>query len=229
MFTMVPTILNVAVPVLGPSSSLLHLDGANGSTSFPDFYPKTWTRNGTSSAISTAQSKFGGASLAVGTGGQTGGATNNGIKTVSTADIVFGTGDFTVDWQQYWRSFTDFQTVIDKGGTNVDGLLLQTGSGDGKIVVYVSGSALLAESTAPTLNTWNQYQLTRSGSTMTLKRNGTTTATATLSGNNLNSTANWCWGAYADGTYATDSYLDDCRITKGTALAYTNQTAAWPN
>jgi len=209
-------------------ASLLHLDGADGSTTFTDSQGRTWARNGTHTKISTAQSKFGGASMKVGNGGETGGSTANGIKTNNTSDLVFGTGAWTIEWQQFWSSFADFQTVLDKGGTGSGALLLQTSSGSGQISVYVNGATVLAEPTAPATGVWLQYQLKYDGTVLTLTREGATPVTQTLS-INLTNTAQFSWGAYADGTYATDSYLDECRITKGTALPYATQTAPWPD
>jgi hypothetical protein len=72
---------------------LLHMDGTNGSTTFTDTNAggsaHTWTANG-NAQISTAQSKFGGASgLFDGTGDY--------ITTPDHADYTLGSGDFTID------------------------------------------------------------------------------------------------------------------------------------
>lgn len=69
--------------------SLLHMDGANGSTTFTDQKGKTWTPNG-NVQISTAQSVFGGSSAAFD-------GVNDSLSIASHADFGFGTGDWTVE------------------------------------------------------------------------------------------------------------------------------------
>lgn len=74
--------------------SLIHFDGTNGSTSFPDNTmagsSHSWTANGTA-ALSTAQFKFGTASLLL--------DGSSWINTADSTDFAFGTADFTWD---YW-------------------------------------------------------------------------------------------------------------------------------
>src|SRR5687768_6144765 len=69
--------------------ALLHMDGADGSTTFTDESGKTWTARG-DAQIDTAQSVFGGAS---------GRLDGNGdfVDTPDHADWDFGSGDFTLD------------------------------------------------------------------------------------------------------------------------------------
>ena len=225
MFTMLPAAIQQAAstpvdPFFADVVSLLHLN-----TNFFDQIGKTWAANG-GTAISTSHPKFGTGSLNV--GGSVGPTTNAGITTPSSTDFDFGTGDFTIDWQQYWTSFADFQNTLDRGGTASGALLLETGSGDGKIIVYMGGSVICSESSAPTLNAWHQYQLKRAGTTVTVTRDGAVTATGSSSAN-LGLTAAFCWGAYASGANATASYIDEARITKGVARTYATQTAPWPD
>lgn len=74
---------------------LLHLDGADASTTITDSNAggaaKTWTANG-NAQIDTAQSKFGGASLLCD-------GTGDYVSTPDHADLTLGAGDFTVDLQ----------------------------------------------------------------------------------------------------------------------------------
>jgi hypothetical protein len=71
------------------ASLLLHFDGANNSTTFTDSSSNNYsvTRGG-SATISTAQSKFGGASLAL---------DGDGDYVSTTAPIELGSGDFTIE------------------------------------------------------------------------------------------------------------------------------------
>ncbi|MEI6144012.1 MAG: LamG-like jellyroll fold domain-containing protein [Candidatus Berkelbacteria bacterium] len=77
---------------------LLHQDGTNGSTAFTDSEPtpKTVSANG-SAQISTAQSKFGGAS------GLYNGSSDY-LSAPDSADWSLGTGDFTIDTQAYFST-----------------------------------------------------------------------------------------------------------------------------
>src|SRR5262245_3861014 len=78
--------------------SLLHMDGADATTSFPDdgqSHAHTWTANG-NVQVDTAQSKFGGASALFDGAGDF-------LTTTDDTDFQFGTGDWTVD---FWVRFS---------------------------------------------------------------------------------------------------------------------------
>lgn len=78
-------------PYWGNVVSLLPFDGANGSTTFTDQVSgRVWTPNG-SAQISTARSKFGGAS------GLFANATSDGIVCNADASLAIGTADFTIE------------------------------------------------------------------------------------------------------------------------------------
>ena len=69
--------------------ALLHLDGANGSATFTDQKGHTFTAGG-SATLSTAQQKFGSASLVLN------GSTQY-ITSATSADWEMGSGDFTIE------------------------------------------------------------------------------------------------------------------------------------
>lgn len=85
----------------GPSGNdaftklLMHFDGADGSGTMPDSSPAAHGNAlvGGGATISTAQKKFGTASLSLS-------GTKN-IGYASHADWEFGAGDFTIDWWEY--------------------------------------------------------------------------------------------------------------------------------
>lgn len=91
--------------------SLVHMDGADGVTTFLDELGKTWTVSG-GAQIDTAQSVFGGASGYFDGDGDY-------ITTPATTDFQFGSGDFTID---FWAR-------ID--GTQSSGQLFQMGGQSG--------------------------------------------------------------------------------------------------
>ncbi len=80
--------------------SLLHMDGADASTTFTDSAvggTHTWTARG-NAQLDTAQKEFGTAS------GLFNGAAGTKVDTDDSADWSFGTGNFTVD---FWVMFND--------------------------------------------------------------------------------------------------------------------------
>jgi hypothetical protein len=205
--------------------SLLHFDGANGSTVFTDQVGKTWTPIGGAN-ISTAQSKFGGASGNFSTPG------TGPIGTPAHADFNFGTKDFTVEWFQDWFGTNEFQTAFDYGYTSAGGILLQSDGSTGKYILYVNGSAVCTEATAPTVGTWYHYAVVRVGDTFTIYRNGVATATGTSSAS-ISNTANFnVGGDVSGGGHYAKSWLDEFRVTKGFArytAPFTPPTVAHPN
>ena len=88
-------------PNIASVSLLLSGNGINGSTSIIDSSPspKTVTAFG-NAQISTAQSKFGGASIAFD-------GVSDYLTVASSAGLTFGTGDFTIELWLYVISYTN--------------------------------------------------------------------------------------------------------------------------
>lgn len=201
------------------TSALLHFDGVDGSTTFTDETGKSWTAGG-SVEIDTARSVFGTAS------GLFPDAPTQlpHITTANHADFDFGTGDFTIDFRMYWtdKASATFQTIYDRNYTSSGGLLIQSSSATGadvrKMVVYINGVTVLTESSAASTGTFIHYRLTRSGTTVTMARNGTSTGSGTSSASISNS-ANLRIGARSSVTqYAITGNMDELLILKGLAL-----------
>src|SRR3990167_7740340 len=88
------------------TSLMLHMDGADASTTFTDETGKTVTANG-NAQIDTAQSKFGGAAALFDGAGD--------YLTVSgSADWDLGTGDFTIDF--WFRSAIESPNIDYRSG-----------------------------------------------------------------------------------------------------------------
>jgi hypothetical protein len=210
-------------------SLLLHMDGANGSTTFTDNSPtpKTVTAVG-DAQISTAQSKFGGAS------GYFDG-TGDYITVPYTSAFDFGSGNFTIELWVY------------RTGVNANGSRLWNANGDfynqvdislgvaGEFAAYgtTSGSAWNAWS-APsigsvTANQWVHLAIVRNGGTVTGYINGTgVVLTSSLGGaalvNGTNGATTRSIGGQAGANRALIGYIDDFRITKGAARYTANFT-----
>jgi hypothetical protein len=215
-------------------SLLLHGNGTNGSTTITDssLTPKTVTAFG-NAQISTAQSKFGGASIAFDGDGDY-------LTTPDTGGFRFGIGDYTVEAWIYQTARSSFAGGITGNGfydgTKDNGWNLDVNS-SGVLRFYSSATGLATElvtsgATLISLNTWTHVAAARSGNTLSLYINGTSRGSVTSANNE-----NWS-GANAQlkvgtlqtnvaiGTTATsfNGYIDDLRITKGVARYTANFT-----
>jgi len=202
---------------------LLHMDGASGGTSFIDnSYSKKPITVAGNTNTSTAQQKFGATSAYFD-------GTGDYLSLADTADLKFGTGDFTVEAWVYVTATPSVQKAMIAGrqeyGTNSD-WVFQVQS-DLKVSVYFNSNTTTYVSVAAlSLNTWTHIAMCRSGSSLVLFVGGTGT-THTFSG----STESTVSGVYTIGAdQAGDEanltgYIDDLRIVKGRALYTADFTA----
>jgi hypothetical protein len=205
-------------------SLLLHMDGSNGSTTFTDSSSNalTVTANG-NAQISTAQSKFGGASGYFDGNGDYLSATQN-------AAYAFGTGDFTVEAWIYPTSFAaTYQTIAaTRGLAGVSTGWSCSLVSDGSLILYTNGFAYTGTVTgAVTLNAWSHIAMVRSSGNFQVYVNGTANRSSSVALTN-DFTLQTFWvgivGGNASGEPFT-GYIDDLRITKGVARYTANFTA----
>lgn len=212
-----------ADPYYGYTSLLLHMDGTNASTNFVDSGPNALAVTASGSAqISTAQSKFGGAS------GSFDGSTDR--ITAVTTNSTF-TGDFTWECWFYPTSDTNTYKALFSAGSETTGryVLLQYGSNI--VVDLYAVSQNINVSCGITANSgWHHVALVRSGTTVTLYYDGVSKATATRSGTVGNTNGFFC-GNNSAGTNPYNGYIDDLRVTKYARYtsAFTPPTQAHPN
>ena len=235
-----PAFLSVAAggetdPYFSNVSLLLHGDGTNGSTTIVDSSPSTKTVSALNGAqISTAQSKFGGASIAF--DGQ------NDYLSSTSSDFAVGTSDFTTEAFLYINSFNNFNTVVGtrKGSINstTGWSLGYTGTPGGQfpsyaLFFYTNGGPFSAANLL-SLNTWYHVAVSREGSTIRLFLDGTIVGT---SSNTQNLTDDVLFvGAMRNNSGAiqepSNGYIDEVRVTKGVARYtsnFTPPTAPFPN
>ena len=200
-------------PYYSAVSLLLHMNGANGSTTFTDssLNNLTVTPNG-SIAISTTQSKFGGASAYF---------DGTGDYLSFTGGMPSGAGtEFTIECWVRLDDLADYRMITRTVG-GIDFYVVP----DGSISVGRSGVVGIAASATGliTAGTWYHIALTRDTSNnYKIYINGVQVASGT---NSFSVTAATTIG-YSEysGSHYFKGYIDDLRITKGVSRYNSNFT-----
>jgi len=176
--------------------------------------------------ISTSVVKYGTGSLAFD-------GTGDYLKVPASPNLIFGTGDFTIECWIYVSSNPAQYTAIVSNWAGADpAWILDFSNGSGNIRFNDNGNLYLTSSSTLTTGQWNHVAVSRSGTSLKMFFNGTSVATATNSTSFGSASAGVFVGAYYDGTYPLNGYIDDLRITKGYArytANFTAPTAAFPN
>lgn len=227
---------NVYDPFFSDVQLLLPMNGTNGSAAFTDESSNgfTVTANG-NSAISTSQSKFGGAAAAF---------DGSGDWLEIAYDPAFDlTGDFTVEcWFYPTASSGDFPRLWAFGNYNAANSMTLSFVNDGSasggsITLDFNGPQYQSAAGLVSLNAWQHIAVVRSGSTVKVYLDGTERLSqGSLSApvqrsqpfiiGNLHGFTGYTIAAFA-------GYIDDLRITSGTngaryTAAFTPPTAPHP-
>lgn len=215
--------------------SLLHMEGANGSTTFTDQIGKSWA--GTSSAqITTAQFAAGAASLQL---------TNAGdrITTANSTDFDFGGGDFTIEANVRLSNLTGasvFRGVISKRTTfssNNSWCLGATQNNGGFFFEFstsgTTNAATVSVSMALSINTWYGLAVSRVGTSLYVFVNGSLAQTYAIGSSVLatvsNSTIIGTTGSSETGSFnAWIGQIDEVRVTKGVGRYSATYTPSIP-
>jgi hypothetical protein len=154
-------------------------------------------------------------------------STNSYIQAPASEDWAVGTGDFTVEWFGYQTSLLQFQRVFTVGdyptidfGVSIESGTFYFWSGGDADTDYNSASAT-------TTNTWYHWAVVRSGTTLSVYRNGTLRGSAVSNSDNINDTVT----PFVVGNtnlYATNAafvgYITNFRLVKGLAVYTGNFT-----
>jgi hypothetical protein len=187
---------------------LVHADGTDASTVFRDDNgareQKGISANG-NAQVDTAQSYFGGASLLMD-------GTGDYLSIADTTGFGF-TGDFTIEFWARATSLPEYSVLYSNFVTGFDGIYFGYWHNANKFSIYINGSERLSASDGLSTNTWYHIALVRSGSTLTLYRDGTSRGTGTYSGTVLTPTftAIGVNTEYLPHTWA--GYMDEVRVS----------------
>lgn len=237
--TFTPPYKELAVPNVDPyweyTKLLMHMDGANGSTTFVDEKGLTMSHSG-AVQLDTSVKKYGTASAFFNP------ASNvlTSINTGGSQDFVL-TSDFTIEAWVYPTNTAEWDTwggptilAFSSGGSagTIQSYVLQFGSSGtgttGKIRFAASGNnsgPAVATTNTVAANTWHHVAVTRSGNTMRIFINGVLEGTNASASGTIGNTA---WQVhigshnYTDGQRPFRGYIDDLRITKGVARYTSN-------
>ena len=207
---------------------LLHFNGTDGSTTFTDSSVSSHavTANG-NAQIDTAQSKFGGGSLILD-------GTGDFASIADTADVNFGSGDFTIDFRV---RFTAVGAVISgfcgqyKDTDNHWSLYEQLNTNLG-IFARVGGTTVIDLNwahTAFSLNTWYHIEVNRNGNNFIGFVNGTLLSTETDASDMPDIAATFDVGRgyqTIDTPYYVTGHIDEFRAVKGVAKHTASFTVA---
>jgi hypothetical protein len=204
-------------------SLLLHCDGSNGSTTFTDNSPspKTATANN-GAAISTVQSKFGGASGLFD-------GTDDYVTVPDNSAFDFGAGNFTIEYWEYRTSNAINKPVIARNSNGQPPWMLGW-TESGNINFFAGNGSSWSIASAVSMgtiitNSWTHYAVTRQGNTFRTFQNGTQISTFTSAATLPDGAGSLQIGRYA-ATYYYPGYLDELRITKGVARYTGNFTTS---
>lgn len=216
---------------------LLHMDGTNGATAFPDnsLVNNTMTAHGTT-AVSTTSPEFGTGSMLMSTN-----TDNLTTPCAASTPLDLSTGDFTVEFWYWPESISSVNTQIFEIGSGagyLDGgfMLYQTGgTGDSSQLFFqtVMTDGIVFGATlggALTALAWNACALCRQGGLFYLFVNGV--------GGHIGGAADlnpikWPGGTLKIGagfwnTNKPGTKWDELRITKGFARYTSNYTPSGP-
>ena len=213
-------------PFRSQVSLLLHGDGTNSSTTITDNSPSPKTVTAVGNAqISTAQSKFGGASIAFDGAGS---PVDRVVLPFNDGTTTFGSANFTVEGWVYRNNTSDSIFLTGQGDLQTvatSSFVLYLGSTTSDF--YLGASPFSCTSPSPAATTWAHVAWTRSGGTVRSFLNGSLVGSnASLGALSINPgiTQPASLGSNYLGGAPFNGYIDDLRITKGVARYTANFT-----
>ncbi len=199
-----------------PTVLLLHCDGTNGSTSFPDSSPSSKTVTSNNGAqVSTAQKEFGTGSCLLD-------GINQYLSIPDSSDWDFETANFTIDCWVRLNSITGEQAIAgqlqDANNSWWFGYKASTSSWTFQVSTGASTTILLQASDTPSTGIFMHIALVRNGNTFTIYKNGISIGTTSDSDPIIDFSAElWIGRSANTPTLYFDGWIDEVRISKGVA------------
>jgi hypothetical protein len=207
-------------------SLLLHGNGTNGSTTITDssLTPKTVTAFG-NAQISTAQSKFGGSSIAFD-------GTGDYLDTGSNSAFGYGLNDFTIEFWIYRNASAALQVFLDHRTGVAVRVAPTIYISSNSIFYYTDGNNRITGGAVASTQ-WVHVALSKTGSSTRLFLDGVQTGSTYTDTNNYIDSPVRVGGANDGGAVLSlNGYIDDLRVTKGVArytANFTPPTAPFPD
>lgn len=212
-------------------SLLLHMDGADGSTTFTDSSPTPKTVTSYADAqISTTQSKFGGSSLRLD-------GTDGYLSIPSDAGFAFGTGDFTVEFWVNLDVNNVYQMMFYTGPYNTSQLAVRV-SDTGKLQTFIGNGTdsygVVSGATTVTTSDWHHIAVASASGVIKSFLDGVQQSSKANATSITSTTAAYIGAQVVSGSPAgfPAGYIDEMRVTKGVArytADFTPPTAPFPN
>lgn len=207
-------------PLFGNVALLLHMDGTGSSFVDSSSTPKTITAVGATQ--STAQSQWGGKSAFF----------NGTDHYLEIPGVNIGTGDFAIEmWFKTNSNVAYAQLIGNETAGSASGfslLINNDSSTGGQIALYRGGMILSSSSGDFSDDQWHYLALSRSGTTVRLYIDGAIASTATSSANLTSAASMYVGYNNAFPPRNVVGYIDDLRITVGSARNYTGSTITVP-
>jgi hypothetical protein len=152
---------------------------------------------------------------------------NSYVQAPASTDWAVGTGDFTVEWFSYQTTLTQFQRVFTVGDyPAIDfGVSIESGT-----FYFWSGGDFdndYSSASATTTNTWYHWAVVRSGTTLSVYRDGSLRGLTVTNTDNINDSST-PFVVGNTNTYATNAafvgYITNFRLVKGLAVYTGNFT-----
>ena len=207
-------------------SLLLHMDGVNNSPVFADSAPSPKLVYAFGDAkISTAQSKFGGASGAFD-------GTGDYLAIPSSADFEFGSGNATVElWFRATAAPATAGGLIQRPNASGYANFSLNYRPSGALEAYCSLSnpasipVILAPTGVITIGQWHHIAFVKNGLVYTLYVDGVSRASGTAASHPPTGLTTQTYiGALSPTTFFVNGHIDDLRVTKGVARYTSNFT-----
>lgn len=167
--------------------------------------------------LSTAQKKFGTASLYLD-------GTGDYADVSSNPDFGFGTGDFTIEAFVYPTTTGAYRTLFDlrTSGGDTGGIILGI-SDTNALYFYFNGNYRIGPVGSVPTNSWSHIEISRVSGNTRAFINGTQVGSTYVDANDYQ-TRPFRIGADPSGTFAFTGYIDEVRVSKGVGRHSANFT-----